>query len=303
MSEQPHKGLLDRDVARKLMAKKYAAQLTLLEDMTNYGSNLIVRALHTNKERTLGDLVVCGVLLKQFCSMLDAAELLLRAGAVYAAHLPARSAFEASIYLEWMLVADREKKALYYFTGHMRKEREWAERVSATSQVGRCFLEDLGDIGRDVMNSRPELVSLGLQRLAELHKAMASPEYAAIEAEFNAAKKRNHDPTWYQVLGKSSLRAIAKELQRLPEYMLMYAKGSEVVHSGSHKDQITFLKDKANLRPIRDAKDCYALLSFLFACALLTFSRVLQAYRGAELAQFRDMYSSEWRQAYLSVPR
>lgn len=37
--------------------------------------------------------------------MLDAVEVLARAGAVHAAFVPARAAFEASLYIEWILAS------------------------------------------------------------------------------------------------------------------------------------------------------------------------------------------------------
>ncbi|MHB8814971.1 MAG: hypothetical protein ACYDAE_17100, partial [Steroidobacteraceae bacterium] len=98
VKETPHKTLLDRDAARKAMAQGFAPQLDMLTDVVNYTSNLIPRA-YERSERKLRDVIVCFVLLKQFASMLDAVEVLARVGAIHAALVPARAAFEASLYI------------------------------------------------------------------------------------------------------------------------------------------------------------------------------------------------------------
>src|SRR5690349_613502 len=110
--EQPH-ALLDREAAIRDVARALGKHLELLRDMTNYGSNLVVRAYHSSP-MGMSDLVVCGVLLKQVVAMLDSVEVLLSAGTAHGAHLPARAAFEASAYLEWILVSDSDRKARCY---------------------------------------------------------------------------------------------------------------------------------------------------------------------------------------------
>jgi hypothetical protein len=79
VKEPPHKTLLDRNAAAKAIAEGYGPQLEMLTDMVNYASNLIPR-VYSSGERKLRDVIVCFVLLKQFASMLDAVEMLSRAG-------------------------------------------------------------------------------------------------------------------------------------------------------------------------------------------------------------------------------
>lgn len=124
MSDPPHPTLLNRQEAIDAVTKHYAPQLNLLTEMTNFASNLIPRAFNSS-EKQLRDVIVCFSLLKQFTTMLDAVEVLVRQGAVHAAFAPARVAFEASLYIEWMLVSDGEKKATHYFVGNLRDERLW----------------------------------------------------------------------------------------------------------------------------------------------------------------------------------
>src|SRR4051812_20586935 len=113
MVEQPHKDILDRARAAELSQQHYAKQLGLLQDLANYGSNLVLRAFNSSP-RKMVDIVICGVLLKQVAAMTDATDILLAAGCGNAAFLPSRTAFEASIYLDWILIGNSELKAKRY---------------------------------------------------------------------------------------------------------------------------------------------------------------------------------------------
>src|ERR1700761_5313965 len=122
MPEHPHAGLLDRLRSIELIQTHYGPQLELLTQMVNYGSNLIPRAF-ASSSKGLADVIVCYGLLKQFVCMLDAMDILLRAGSVHASFVPGRAAFEASVYLQWMLVSDLQKKATHYYVGNLRSEK------------------------------------------------------------------------------------------------------------------------------------------------------------------------------------
>lgn len=75
MLEQPLASILDREEAKRHAAQHFADQIALLQDLTNYGSNLVMCAFNSSK-KDLSDIVVCGVLLKQIVEMLDAVETL-----------------------------------------------------------------------------------------------------------------------------------------------------------------------------------------------------------------------------------
>jgi hypothetical protein len=128
VNESSHPTLLNRAVQEAAIRQYYTPQLDLLTDMVNYASNLIPRA-YARSEEELKDVIVCFGLLKQFATMLDAVDTLMRSGSVTAAQVPARAAFEASMYLEWILVSDSEKKALHFVVGNIRTERLWARRA------------------------------------------------------------------------------------------------------------------------------------------------------------------------------
>jgi hypothetical protein len=309
MQEAPHPKLLNREDQEKAIREGYAPQLALLTDMVNYASNLVPR-VYQRSEKTLRDIIVCFDLLKQFATMLDAVDTLMRSGSVTAAYVPARAAFEASVYLEWILVADGEKKAAHYVVGNIREERIWGKRAMVGSPESTAFLKAMGDIGKDLLEQRPSLEDEAKAHVAEADRILAQPTLVETNAAFNSfvaqqVKKGRmpREPHWYQVLGKPTIRSIAKELERLPEYIAHYEKGSKVVHSSSYKDHIKFQKNGAIGHPIRNLADAHNVFNHVFCNALHTFVWVLRYYRGDELERFGAKYVQDWRQAFTHIPR
>jgi hypothetical protein len=307
MPESPHPVLLNREQSAGYIAQHYKPQLDLLTQMVNYASNLMPRAFGSS-EKEMVDLMVCYGFLKQFATMLDAAELLLRAGSVHAAFVPLRVAFEASLYLEWLLVSDGEKKAKHYFVGEIRKERIWGFRAqSAPSESS--FLSDMGELGVDIIGKRPDLAADGVKHVADTDRILALPEYAPINAAFEVVKskdRRHREPSWYKVLGKGSIAAIARELRRAPEYTIYYGNASQVVHSSSYKDQMTFnskSKGRAvSASPIRSLADAHTAFNYAFTTAMHVFHRVIAFYRPDELHAHAIKYVTEWREAFVNIP-
>ena len=132
--EKPSQAILGIDEAQKAVDEHFKDQVLLLRDLADYGSNLVLRSFNSS-DKQMGAMITCGVLLKQIVAMLDAIHILASVGAVRAAFLPARAAFEASIYLDWMLFSDTQKKARYYMVSNYRDERLWANRtIKGTSE-------------------------------------------------------------------------------------------------------------------------------------------------------------------------
>jgi hypothetical protein len=304
MPEVPNPILLNRDEAMTAVATHFAPQIELLTQMTNYASNLIPRSFSSSKKQIL-DIMVCYGLLKQFATMLDAVELLVRAGAIQAAFGPARVAFEASLYIEWMLNSNGQKKALYYFVGNMRQERLWGLRAVSESAESNDLLREMRELGADILAQQPSLDDEGTRHVREVDAILGRKELVDANAAFNeyAANARwQIEPKWYQVLGVRSVRALARELHRLPDYMIYYGTGSQAAHASSYKGQFTFARRGANARPIRDITSIHTVLTFAATTALLVFHRVLSFYRTDELPAFARQYVTEWQNSFTGIP-
>ncbi len=301
MSEQPHKAILDRNEAAGHAEAYFSDQTKLLQELANYGSNLIVRAFNFSN-KGIADIIVCGVLLRQVVAMLDAMEVLIKAGAVHAAHLQARAAFEASLYLEWILVSDSEKKATYYYVANLRQERLWASRAIQGTQESKEFRDAMKDLNCDFHADNPLLAKEANQHLSEVNRILSRVELNKIDKEFDKyCGKRKIDPEWYKLIGAKNIRHIAKMLHRLPEYDLFYAKGAQVAHSASYKDHIKFVGKEVRFKPIRHLDGINTLLNFIISLVIRTYQITLKYYRPGELVNFSKKYVEEWRQPFMNM--
>jgi len=302
MPEKSLSSILDRDQARKHAIDHFAEQVALIRDMTDYGSNLMIRAFNSSK-RALPDVVVCGVLLKQIVAMLDAISILVEEGMVHAAFLPARAAFEASIYLEWILFSDSDRKAKCYIVSNYRDERRWAMRAIRGTPEENAFEPIAKSVGLDIHARNPTLAADAQKHLEEVNRILDQPGFRAIDQEFNMLRKgkRKLDVEWYELAGAKSIRKIAVAVDRLAEYELFYSKGSQISHSASYKDHIRLVNGKVHFKPIRSLQDINVLINCIGCIAIRTFQNTLRYYRPDELPTFSKKYARDWRTPFLTV--
>lgn len=301
MQETPHPAILNREEVKAVALQHFAKQTELLRDLANYGSNLIVRAFDSSPKK-MAEVVVCGVLLKQVVAMVDAAEVLLSAGCGHASFLPARTAFEASIYIDWIFAGDSERRATRYVVANYRDERLWASRVIPGTAEEIAFTKIAQFLGVDIHAERPTLAGEASTHLTEVDRILAQPNLAAIDQEFAAARgKRKRDPEWYELDGLQSIRQVAEKVDRLPEYEFFYSKGSQVTHTGTYKDHVRFVDSHVRFKPIRHLADVNMLLNFIVSICVGTYKKTLEMYRPGETTAFAKKYLEDWRDPFMNV--
>jgi len=301
MQEAPHAAILNRDEAIEVAQRHFSRQLALLQDLANYGSNLVIRAYDSSPKK-MTEVVVCGVLLKQVVAMVDAFEVLLSSGCSHAAYLPARAAFEASIYADWILAGNSELKANRYMVANYRDECTWTSMAISGTAEEAVFTSIAKSIGVDIHANRPTLGAEATARLAEINRILSQPELAPIDLAYTAARgKRKVDPEWYELDGLKSIRQVADAVGRLAEYEFFYSKGSQVTHTGSYKDHVRFAGGEVRFKPIRHLQSINLLLSFVVAIVLGTYQKILTRYRPGELPAYGRKYLNDWRDPFQNV--
>lgn len=301
MPESPHAAILDREESKTVAAKHFPDQLALLRDIANYGSNLVIRAYDSSPKK-MADVVVCGVLLKQVVAMVDAVEILLTAGSSHAAYLPARTAFEASIYIDFLMLGDSELKATRYIVGNYRDERVWTSKAISGTSEEAAFTSIAKSVGIDIHADRPALADEAIKHLTEVNRILLQPELSAIDLEFTKARgRRRTDPKWYELDGLKSIRHVADFVGRLAEYEFFYSQGSQVTHTGSYKDHLHFAKGQVHFKPVRHLASINMLLNFVVSIALGVYRLVLTRYRPEELPALTKKYMEEWRAPFQYV--
>jgi hypothetical protein len=302
MREKPFEPLLHRELHARDAKNHYAVQIVLLRDVVNYGTNLVPSCL-ASSGRTLGDVVITTVLLKQVVLMLDALEVLAGEACSEALVLQARAMFEASVYLEWMLREDKERKALYYYVANVRKERQWVKRGIEDDPEQEAFFRNLGEFGNALTETRSSLATIAPPRLAEIDSFLAKEPYAAINADFEREKgNRPFEPSWHTPLGESSVRSVAKAVGRLHEYEIFYTHGSETMHVSRHTRHVKIKKGRIELEPIRHLEGLKTTLLFSLSVAFHTYRVVLGHYRPGQLDEFNRRYVQDWRSAFMNIP-
>jgi Family of unknown function (DUF5677) len=143
------------------------------------------------------------------------------------------------------------------------------------------------------------------EQLERLDAVLSSEQFHQINTAFEQYKaaRKGGEPQWYKVAGKHNIREIAIELRKLPEYIIYYAQGSEVVHSASYSDHVKILVRGARASPVRDLTGTHNVFNAAASIALILFQRVLAFYRPRELPRFGQKYLEDWRPAYRTIAR
>lgn len=238
-----------------------------------------------------------------YVSMLDACDILMTEGHSFAALLPVRAAFEASVYIDWISKEDSQNRARHYLVSNLRDERTWAKRSIPGTPERAAFTQA---IGMDAFTS-PDSGSIegqGRKQLADIDRLLGDTAFASIDGAFTRKRgTRIHDPEWFKVLGKQSLRQIVEDVNRLREYQMLYTRGSDAMHAGSYKDHISFMKGKrVRLRHIRHLTDGRDALTFAMMQAIHTYRVIVEHYRPGEKDALARRYVERWQTPWKSIP-
>lgn len=301
MQEDEYKPLLDRDKLAVEVKQYLSSHIDLLHDVTNYGTLLIPRSFVSSK-RTLKDLIVIAVLLRQVVTMLDALELLLSHGAVYASNLQLRAIFEAAVYIQWILDQDGDKKALYYYVHNLRRRRSWAARLLPGSAEAQDFADLITARHNDA--ELQQVRGAAKEEIGAIDKHLSKPEYAPINQQFEQLrKKRGHEVSWYTPFGIPSFRKIAADAGKRREYLAIYGGGSEAMHASNYKQHLVIGRGEVTFEPIRHLQGFDVIAKFALTLVFEVYRRILSEYRHGELTLFGKKYVEKWQQAFLNVPR
>ncbi len=185
--EQEFKPILDREKHKNDFDKHFPEIESLLKDIVNYGSNLIVRCFQSSN-RNLEDVIIIGTLLKQVVAMVDASELLISNAALYSSNLQARALLEASLYIDWIIKSDTEIRTKYYYVSNLREDRLWAQRAAGASPDQVTFDQLIKDMGLRLEVEPDEMKKEAERKIIEIDKILSQPAFNDINI-----KIQNHN--------------------------------------------------------------------------------------------------------------
>jgi hypothetical protein len=300
MKENPHPEILDRHTIHVYLQEHFGGTLELAREIVNYGSNLIPRSF-VSSDGHIHDIVI-GALLQHAVTMLDAVEILVSQGAVYAAFVQARSLFETRLYIGWILQEDTVRRARQYFVWHRRDELLWAKRTIPGTPEHTKFRKACAGILTD-----PDIekdIQEAITQVAEITRILADDDFREINAEFNRLKKpdKDHDVYWYQPWGPNSLSGMARRLGLSGEYVLFYSLFSKATHCSDFRRHVNIEKSGLNFQPIRHLEDISTVLNISLSYAIAIYHMVLTRYRSDELPAFVRKYRKEWQSRFRNIP-
>lgn len=308
MPDTPHKILLPREEAAENIQKIFAPQIALLEQLVNYGSQLIPRAFDTSGKK-LHDVVIVHNFLKQAVTLLDGMHLTASQGSMVNANILLRGLFEIRIYLEWIFQKDTPERGAMYFAWSLRRKRLWLLRSLPGTKEFQAFQPQLAhdQITVQMPALPPEVLKA---EIAKLDRALAQPEVAAINAKFDAiASKSGRDREWYSAADVSDLAAMAQKIGKLAEYSINYGALSNLTHSLAFDFHVLLKTSEIDgnalleSNPIRGVVGLDGFLRLAFTFAMEIYRLVLAHYRPEELIAYRSKYLQEWQQPFKTIPR
>jgi hypothetical protein len=237
--EKPHEGILHRELHIHDVVEHFQPQLDVLREVVNYGTNLIAAAFHSSSKQ-LADVILVPVLLKQVVSMLDAFEVLVSNACVSAAQLQSRAMFEASVYIDFIMLGNEEEKARYYYVSNLRRELTWALRSQEGSAEHAKFFAALGEFGDALQETQKATAEPAKAQAQEIQEFLSKEPWKSTNEVLDQAKgNKKYDVAWHEPFGKRSVRELSDLTGRLHEYEVFYSGASEKMHSSEYKSHIS----------------------------------------------------------------
>lgn len=304
MPDDPNLGILDRSIFRAEIVESFSSQIELLDQLVNYGTNLIPRTFNSS-ERKIPDIVVTIAFLKHAVSNLDGISILSREGAALCCFPHIRSLFEIDLYLRWIFQEDYEKRGLAYFVWDIRRKRYWL----------RCYLEGTAEYQANSGHMEgspgenfeiPHTQEAIQDSIDHQTRRLESSELSEVNNMFDVCMSSSgKDVEWYKPFGPTSIRDMAIRLGDEGMYKVFYAQYSQATHGLSLEHQLHFNAPAGevvfdHIRTLRSIDQIYRMT---FNYAVKIYRTVLERYRPGEMDAFKRKYINEWRQPFWEIPK
>jgi|SRR5271165_5573369 len=291
---ESHKAVLDREYAVET-AKHFKDSLDLLNDLLDYGTNLIPRAF-VSSPRDLKAICIIFVQLRQFLVHLDGVATLATAGNCATATLQLRSLLETAHTLEWILASDTNAKINYLYVANLRQRRQWNSTLVPRTPEATRHAETASRV-----TLTPDQVKEITDEITHTDTILASQPFDIINAKFEStyAAKRGYDRPWYEVYAKLSIQKISHEIGRAEEYTYFYSPFSGVSHGSDMWQSIVVDDQDLQMNPIREPQNVPQVVKLAATLALRVLLMLIKQYRADEEENFNRKYKQEWRTRFL----
>jgi hypothetical protein len=291
--------IIDRDIAKASAKEAYAETNELLIDLVNYGSNLIARAFDQSTKK-LPDIIIIGHFAKSAISALDSIQIGFNEASYLSVKLAIRALLEASFQLEWLLQGDTEKRAKQFHVSLLRQKKLTNDLYMGSLPGSKQLFTSFTNRGfSDPAASLGSLAAAVTHQNNAIDNALSSPEYLAINQEFQRTAQNDFDKHWYSLFGgPRSIKQLADSINKTVEYKVFYSNYSQFMHSSHFETNITFEDTSVVFENIRNLDNILPDLNF--ACSLIfrVYRWITQKYLPSEEQQFSLKYIQDWRERY-----
>lgn len=172
---------------------------------------------------------IIAALYRHFLELVDGISVLIGQHCADAAKPILRSAFETSLYIEYILQADTERRARAYLVANAHRRISFYRKLNPDTEQGKDFREKIKNdpLSKSILG-RFRVDEL-LQKEQNLTNMLTRPEFAPIQAAWNEAKGKLE---WYSLFnGPRNLEDLARHLKKSARYELLYRYWSQWTHA------------------------------------------------------------------------
>jgi hypothetical protein len=291
--DESHKAILDRDNAQVLVKEHLKDAVDLLNELLDYGTNLIPRA-YGSSNRDIKATCLLFVQLQQFLAHLDGLCVLIASGAAFTSCLQLRSMWEGALIMEWILKADTDEKIRHLYVANLRKRRQWNSKIIPGTPEA---LRDPDAIRMAPLT--PDQLKGLTDEVAGIDAILSQAPYDQISAKFESNyQSRFFDKSWHDVYGGGSIKKIAESLNKEKQYNYFYSPYSGISHGSDIWKSVT-LGSQVKMNALREVSDIPQVANLAATLTMSVYEMILDTYRPHERTNFAQKYKAEWQTRFM----
>ncbi len=267
-----------------------------MDQCVNYGTHLILKCDRAAGEKQVLAAVMLGL---HVVEVLDAIAVLVRKCCVDAAKNLLRNQMEAMFGIAYMAQGDSERKAIQYIVAHAHARIDWYRKLDPTVETGKQLKAQLK---RDSTFHELEIVALDTEdNIRNLENMLARPEYATVEADWQAMHRQKKGQIWWYSLngGPKRIEELATAVGDSGWYEVLYRIYSGEIHATNALGSLHATHDKRGAyQPLRYPTDLPMVASIAISMGLRTYRSLIDMLLPDEKQQYADWYAKEIKPSY-----
>ncbi len=298
MPTEPDKNILDTESYKETVQPMIDLASSVLREAVNYASTLYERCRVTKKADNDESYPVLALFL-HILQLMDSIEILISNCCIEPANVLIRSAFEASLGLEYICETSTWTRGHAWILKNILDSIEWGERHTKSTVIGKDFHEALDREGLGELPEIPEDFDVNLKQ------ALEKPEYVSLFKEYQRMQKvlRRSRVEWYSLYdGPRNIRELAEHLGQQSVYDSRYRSWSQQVHAGSADHLLLRFEDgQSVLGPIRNPLDIAHVSAYALGLILMADKTMINKFLSGDMKKFGRWYRDEISQKHLAL--